>query len=90
MALLPKSTVHAACSGLRYAELMTVWLLLLGFLSLAAVLLWAWRRTRVSAPSDPTTGPGEKPKFETTMGDLRDLRQALRPLQKGRARHPDD
>jgi hypothetical protein len=69
---------------------MQAWLFLLVVLSLAAVLLWAWRRTRSSAAIDHPTGPGEKPKFETTMGDLRDLRQALRPVQKERAPRPDD
>jgi hypothetical protein len=66
---------------------MVTWLLLL-LLALVAVSVWVWRRTRASASSSSTEHRGEKPKFETTMGDLRDLRQALRPLQKDRREHP--
>jgi hypothetical protein len=66
---------------------MEIWLLLL-LLPLAGVVVWAWRRGRVSASSSPTKQRGEKPAFETTMGDLRDLRHALRPLQKDRREHP--
>jgi hypothetical protein len=70
---------------------MQAWLVLVVVLCLAALLLWAWRKIRLSAASDHAPpGPGEKPKFETTMGDLRDLRQALRPLQKERVHHPGD
>lgn len=81
----------APCSALRYADQMQAWFFSIVVLFLVAVLLWAWRRTRLSAPGDPPPpGPGEKPKFETTMGDLRDLRQALRPVQKERAHRPGD
>jgi hypothetical protein len=77
----------AADAALRYAEPMEIWLLLL-LLALAGVVVWAWWRIRVSASSSSTQHPGEKPMFETTMGDLRDLRHALRPLQKDRRDHP--
>ena len=77
---------HAA---LRYAEPVEIWLPLL-LLALAGVVVWAWRRTRVSASSSSTEHRGEKQVFETTMGDLRDLRHALRPLQKDRRAHPHD
>jgi len=76
-------------AALRYAEAMEIWLLLL-LLPLAGVVLWAWRRARASASSGPTQRRGEKAAFETTMGDLRDLRHALRPLQKDRRKHPHD
>jgi hypothetical protein len=66
---------------------MEIWLLLL-LLPLAGVVVWAWWRTRVSASSSAIKHPDEKQVFETTMGDLRDLRQALRPLQKDRRDHP--
>jgi len=76
-------------AALRYAEAMEIWLLLL-LLPLAGLVIWAWRRARVSASSSPTKHRGEKPAFETTMGDLRDLRNALRPLQKDRRNHSLD
>ena len=76
----------ATRAALRYAEPMEIWLLLL--LPLAGVVVWAWRRIRVSASSSSTKHRGEKQGFETTMGDLRDLRHALRPLQKDRRDHP--
>jgi len=66
---------------------METWLLLL-LLALAGVVVWVWRRTRVTTSSSSTKHRGEKQVFETTMGDLRDLRQALRPLQKDRRDHP--
>jgi hypothetical protein len=67
---------------------MVALLLLLFLISLGAVLAYAWRRSRVRAANDLAADSGEKPKFDTTMGDLRDLRQALRPLQKdGRNRN---
>ena len=65
---------------------MDVFFLLPLLLFLALVVFWSWRRTRASIGSDPAALPGEKPKFETTMGDLRDMRQALRPLQKDQSR----
>jgi len=74
-------------AALRYAEAMEIWLLLL-LLPLAGVAVWAWWRTRVSTSSGSTKRRGEKQEFETTMGDLRDLRHALRPLQKDRRDHP--
>jgi type VI protein secretion system component VasF len=77
----------AADAALRYAEPMEIWLLLL-LLALAGVVVWAWWRIRVSASSSSTQHPGQKQVFETTMGDLRDLRHALRPLQKDRRDHP--
>ena len=63
---------------------MATWFLVLCllFATVAVVVIWVWRRKHVTPGSDPTAPFGEKPKFETTMGDLRDLRQALRPLQK--------
>jgi len=66
---------------------MAAWFLLLPLVAFAAMLVWALRRTRISADKSSALSRGEKPKFETTMGDLRDLRQALRPLQKD---HRDD
>jgi len=66
---------------------MEIWQLLL-LLPLAGVVVWAWWRIRVSASSSSTQHPGQKQVFETTMGDLRDLRHALRPLQKDRRDHP--
>ena len=78
----------AADAALRYAEPMEIWLLLL-LLALAGVVVWAWWRIRVSASSSSTQHPGQKQVFETTMGDLRDLRHALRPLQKDRRDHPN-
>ena len=77
----------ATRAALRYAEPMEIWLLLL-LLPLAGVVVWAWWRTRVSASSSSTEDRGEKQVFETTMGDLRDLRHALRPLQKDRRDPP--
>jgi hypothetical protein len=77
----------ATRAGLRYAEPMEIWLLLL-LLPLAGVAAWAWWRTRVSGSGSSTQHRGEKQVFETTMGDLRDLRHALRPLQKDRRGHP--
>ena len=70
-------------------EQMETWLPLL-LLALAGGVVWAWRRTRVSASSSSTKHRGEKQVFETTMGDLRDLRHALRPLQKDRRNNPHD
>ena len=80
------AATHAA---LRYAEAMEIWLLLL-LLPLAGVVVWALWRARVSASSSSTEHRGEKQVFETTMGDLRDLRHALRPLQKDRRDHTHD
>jgi len=77
----------ATRAALRYAEPMEIWLLLL-LLPLAGVAAWAWWRTRVSGSGSSTQHRGEKQVFETTMGDLRDLRHALRPLQKDRRGHP--
>jgi len=79
----------ATCAALRYAEPMEIWLLLL-LLPLAGVVVWAWWRVRVSASSSSAKHRGDKRVFETTMGDLRDLRHALRPLQKDRRNHPQD
>ena len=77
------SLINPPCGSLRYAEPMATWFLYLFLVSLALVLIWAWRRTHLSRGSNLPTPQSEKAKFETTMGDLRDLRQALRPLQKG-------
>jgi hypothetical protein len=88
--LTQRPTAGIAHGALRYAEQMVTWLLLVLLLALAGVVVWAWRRTRVSAARSSTKRRDEKPVFETTMGDLRDLRQALRPLQKDRRDHPHD
>ena len=88
MTVDPSRRLDAATrAALRYAEPMEIWQLLL-LLPLAGVVVWAWWRTRVSTSSSSTQHRGEKQVFETTMGDLRDLRHALRPLQKDRRDHP--
>jgi hypothetical protein len=63
---------------------MAAWFLLVFLLlvALAVMLIWAWRRKHASSGSNSAAPQGDKLKFETTMGDFRDLRQALRPLQK--------
>jgi len=60
------------------------------FLRSRGFVIWVRRRARVSESHSSTKQGGEKPVFETTMGDLRDVRQALRPLQKDCQGHPTD
>ena len=47
-----------------------------------ALLVVLWRRAgkRAEKQAEPTSQAG-KPKFETTMNELRDLREALRSTQ---------
>ena len=68
-------------------EQMQAWLIPIIVLCVAALLIWAWR-IRASASIQRRHHIDEKPTLETTMGELRDLRQALRPVQKKRAPHP--
>ena len=47
-------------------------------------VLYLRNRSKRSAPQDSDTEQ-KRPKFDTTLGDLHDMREALRPLEHTRA-----
>jgi hypothetical protein len=81
------ATFKDARTAMGPSEQMQDWLIPIVVLCVAALLIWAWR-IRASTAIQRPHRMDEKPTFETTMGELRDLREALRPVQKKRAPHP--
>ena len=56
-----------------------LWLLLV---VMAAVALAVWTRLRARNQRATATGSSPRPRYDSTLGELRDLRRALRPVQK--------
>ena len=54
-------------------------IVLLALAALVVVAVWWWVRARADEPS---RGEPEGERFETTMGALRDLREALGPSER--------
>jgi hypothetical protein len=55
-------------------------------LSIAAVLAVIYlRRREKRRPSEPSEDPAHAKRFDTTLGEFHDMREALRPLQHTRA-----
>ena len=55
-------------------------LLVFGVLVLAAVAWWIYTRSRMAGEQPEPVRRLTAERFETTLGDLRDVREALRPL----------
>jgi hypothetical protein len=59
-------------------------LAVLAILAVVALVAFA-RRSRARAPEPPQTTTTGRPRFDTTVGEFHELRDALRPLEHTRA-----
>ena len=56
--------------------------ILLVLFGLTVIAIWAWIRSRAIRRRRSERSEVEPERFETTMGELRDLREALRPAER--------